>query len=128
TGKLNRLTGLQKLPRISRMLKLIFTFALTCFAWIFFRANSTGDAFEIIKKIFRPEGSVFYPNPSLMLYSTLSIFFLVLFELKKEYFPGRFILLNHRSPAVRMASYSALIIAILLIGRLNGAQFIYFQF
>lgn len=40
----------------SRFIKAIFTFALVDFAWLFFRADSVGAAFEILHKIvFNPE-------------------------------------------------------------------------
>ena len=35
-----------------RILRRAVTFALVCFAWVFFRANSVGDAFLLIKNLF----------------------------------------------------------------------------
>ena len=37
---------------IKTVFSIIFTFALTCFAWIFFRSKSIADALEYIKRIF----------------------------------------------------------------------------
>lgn len=34
------------------LLKMIWTFSLVCFAWIFFRANTVADSFAIIKNMF----------------------------------------------------------------------------
>ncbi|MDR1735448.1 MAG: MBOAT family protein [Oscillospiraceae bacterium] len=38
--------------RLPKIFCIAITFALTCFCWIFFRANSTADAFLIVKSIF----------------------------------------------------------------------------
>ena len=37
-------------------LRRVITFSLVCFAWIFFRANSTADAFSLLSALGRPEG------------------------------------------------------------------------
>ena len=126
--KFNRLTGIQKLPKLNHLLQVLITFTLTCFAWIFFRANNVTDAFIIIKKISTFNGPVYYGNPSMMIYSFLGIFIVVFVEFKKEYYKGDFSLLSNRSWIVRNLSYALLIILILLIGVFDGGQFIYFQF
>ena len=38
--------------RVPRFLKQLFVFAVVCFAWIFFRARTVGDAGLIVKRIF----------------------------------------------------------------------------
>ena len=40
--------------------KIIFTFALVCFAWIFFRANSVTDAIYAINHLMPTELSVLH--------------------------------------------------------------------
>jgi D-alanyl-lipoteichoic acid acyltransferase DltB (MBOAT superfamily) len=52
----HRLLGHSVLPahsRLGNLTKVLGTFALTCFAWIFFRARSIGDALYIIRNLFR---------------------------------------------------------------------------
>jgi D-alanyl-lipoteichoic acid acyltransferase DltB (MBOAT superfamily) len=39
------------LPNIKEFLQIIITFALTCFAWVFFRANNLTDSIEYINLI-----------------------------------------------------------------------------
>ncbi|QQR94484.1 MAG: MBOAT family protein [Bacteroidota bacterium] len=50
-NKMNHLTGIEKSPWLNRFLQISITFLLSCFAWIFFRANHVTDAFLIIKKM-----------------------------------------------------------------------------
>lgn len=45
------LFGLDRTPRFHSFLQAAFTFALTCFAWIFFRSDSVGDALYIVSRL-----------------------------------------------------------------------------
>ncbi len=127
-SKIGRLTGIEKLPGLNNLLQVLTTFMLSCFAWIFFRANNVTDAFAIIKKISTFNGPIFFQNPSMSIYSVSGIFILLFVEFKKEYYRGDFSFFNNKSWIVRNLSYALLIILILLIGVFDGGQFIYFQF
>ena len=48
---IGRRIGLPEESRMRKIIQVCVTFALVCFAWIFFRANSIGDAFVIIAKL-----------------------------------------------------------------------------
>lgn len=126
--KLSKAFGLNNFPKLNHFTEILITFGLTCFAWVFFRANHVDDAFLIIKKMMSFEGSIFVENPSMMLYSLFAILFLFLVELKKEFYKEDFLFFTHRSWLVRNLSYATLIILILLMGVFDGGQFIYFQF
>lgn len=126
--KVNALIRIEKLPKLNHLLQVLITFMLSCFAWIFFRANNVTSAFNIIKKISTFKGPIFVENPSMIIYPTLSIFLLFFVELKQEYYKGDFSFFNNGSWVVRNLSYTALIILILLFGVFDGGQFIYFQF
>lgn len=67
-------------------------------------------------------------NPSMIIFSLLSIFMLIFVELKKEFYKGEYSFFNNKNWLVRNLSYAMLIIIILLIGVFDGGQFIYFQF
>jgi D-alanyl-lipoteichoic acid acyltransferase DltB (MBOAT superfamily) len=130
TSKLRKSIG-KVLPReINTSFQIIVTFILTCFAWIFFRANTLTDAVTIIQKILTFKGPIFYDpnNPTSMIYSFFGIMLLLAFEIKKEFYKGDFSVFNNKSVLIRNLSYSLLIIMILLIGVFDGGQFIYFQF
>lgn len=127
-NKAKRLVGLDKLPWLNHLLEVMITFALSSFAWIFFRANHVTDAFGIIKKIATSRGSLFIESPSMMIYSFLGLFILFLVEFKKEYYKGKFSFFNNEKWIIRALSCCFLIITILLFGVFDGGQFIYFQF
>jgi alginate O-acetyltransferase complex protein AlgI len=126
--RINQSIGLDKIPRFKAFLQILTTFALSCFAWIFFRSNDVSDSLEIVKKIFTSRGPVFYGNPSVLIFIFLGIAFLLAVELKREFYRGDFSFTNNKSRIVRNLSYASLIIMILLFGVLDGGQFIYFQF
>ncbi|MEL6649783.1 MAG: MBOAT family O-acyltransferase [Bacteroidota bacterium] len=108
-------------------ISILFTYSLVLFAWIFFRAETLGDAFYVVGKILDFSGPVYYQGFFLihLVYSFLAIAILMGVELYQEYgkkftllvFAGR----NH-------LQYAMLVVAILLLGVFDGGQFIYFQF
>jgi hypothetical protein len=65
---------------------------------------------------------------SMILLSSISIFILFFVEFKAEYYKGEFSFFDNKSFVIRFLSYAFMIILILLIGVLDGGQFIYFQF
>src|SRR5205807_8719064 len=55
-GRLTAPLRQQSLPpsgAIRNALQMLFTFALVCFAWIFFRAESVSDAFYVVNHLFQ---------------------------------------------------------------------------
>jgi len=117
-----------KWSRIRPVVQMFLTYALVCFAWIFFRANSVADAFEIVHKIALFEGPVYFGKIYYIAYALFGIGLLFLVELKQESNRFGFEFLFHPRRPVRYFSYASLIILILLIGVFDGGQFIYFQF
>src|SRR6185312_3920713 len=126
--KITAFLGLDKLPKVNLFLQILLTFLLSCFAWIFFRANNVTDAFYIIGKISTFKGPIFFDQISIIIYPLFGICFLLFIEFKQEYYKGKFSFLNNDNSVFRFLSYSFLIILILLIGVFDGGQFIYFQF
>jgi D-alanyl-lipoteichoic acid acyltransferase DltB (MBOAT superfamily) len=47
-----KMVGLERVPTLHKCLQVGVTFALVCFSWIFFRANSLSDAFYIVSHLF----------------------------------------------------------------------------
>jgi alginate O-acetyltransferase complex protein AlgI len=120
--------GLARIPKVNRLLQIVFTFSLACFAWIFFRAENFTNAQIIISNILKMKGPLYIGDPSAFLYALIGIGILFLTDFKKEYYRGSFTFMNHPSMFVRYATYTSLILLILAIGVLDGGQFIYFQF
>lgn len=126
--KIARYFRIDRLPKSNQFLEILTTFILSCFAWIFFRANNVTDAFNIIKKISTFKGPIFIEDPSMIIYPVAAIFLLLLVELKQEYYKGDFSFLSNNNWMLRYISYTILILFILLFGVFDGGQFIYFQF
>ena len=101
----------------------IYIFALVAFAWIFFRASSTEEAFKIIQIITTPSA---YSVPSLSINYLEFIFcvgliLLLLFNdyYMQEYVPGKLTF---------WPSLITLSLLCYLFGVFDSNQFIYFQF
>ncbi len=118
------------LKSITRFTDIIINFCLVSLAWVFFRANTVGDAFYICKTIIAGKhGTLFLGQAqNTFIYSLFAIFFLMAVEIKQEYFANSFTVLYNPNKGIRYAGYCFLILTILLIGVFNGGQFIYFQF
>lgn len=127
-NKINHIIYLDRLPWLHNSLQIVITFILACIAWIFFRANTTSDAFSILTKIFSLEGPIYIGSLPVLIYSIFGIAFLIIVELNMEFFSGKVSFFNHRNVVIRNFSYGFVIIIILLFGVFDGEQFIYFQF
>ena len=108
--------------------KTLITFLLVLLAWVFFRADSFNEAILIIRKILSFSGSLFFGNPSNLIFSLIGIISLIAVDFKREYYNSSLSILNSKHPYVRIAGIVFLVITILLVGVLDGGQFIYFQF
>ncbi len=125
--------GLQKYEGgnwVVRAIRMLVTFMLVNFAWIFFRMPTISSAFDIIGKIITQRGSVnlvnVYNGAAPVLIITLGLFILIFKDLVAEYMckPSKF--LNH--PILRWTVYIVLFVLILSTGVLDGGQFIYVSF
>lgn len=127
-NNINRELFLDRNPVLKSTLQIFLTFVLACFAWVFFRAGSIEEAVSIIKNIFTLNGPFFIGTPAFFVYSIAGILFLLVVEMKKEYFNEKISFFNHPNMLVRKLSYTFILVTILLFGVFDGGQFIYFQF
>jgi D-alanyl-lipoteichoic acid acyltransferase DltB (MBOAT superfamily) len=107
------------------------TFLLTCFAWIFFRAESFGDAWYILNHLFVGWDLGRISTPNLLLrqlpIAIGSILFLEFVQLYGHRFLRSHFLL--RIPTLpRWSFYSVATVLVILFGVYREGQFIYFQF
>ena len=115
---------------LHNIFRVFITFTLICFSWIFFRANSLGDAIYVITHIFPLNfGGIF---TSFTGYQMISCTFLALLFTGISYFSrndnkvSRFFY-RHRS--FRYVCYLTLFVLIMMFGvTVNETAFIYFQF
>ncbi|MBR6194914.1 MAG: MBOAT family protein [Prevotella sp.] len=111
-------------------IKIVITFLLVNFAWIFFRMPTLADACGVIARIFDttlPMSIYIAPLPAPPLIS-FGVFLLLLKDLRDEFFPNRFLLMTHKSYIVRWMTYILMILTILLVGVFSSDQFIYANF
>lgn len=134
-----------KYRKLYNAFRLIITFLLTCFAWIFFRANSMGDAFYILSHMFTGTGLFFkslftlnfpallgtfdftnLPNDEILL-SFISIIFMEIVHMMQRHGSIRH-MLRDKPIYLRWGLTYVLILYILIFGVFYGTGFIYFQF
>ncbi len=113
---------------IARAARIIFTFLLISFSWIFFRAASIREAFTIIKKIATEAGGLPFLSWGTLVYSFFGLGVLLLTDSSRERRHGHWYLAEHKRGWVRFAWCIAIILMIVLLGVFDGGQFIYFQF
>lgn len=116
----------KKIPSLKEFSLIIFTFILTTFAWIFFRAESLTDAFEYIIGIFN--GSLF-SIPEIRptdLFILLIIFIGIEWTGRRNLYALENFGFTWKKP-IRLVFYYCLIISLFVFSR-QEMEFIYFQF
>ncbi|MFL5763728.1 MAG: MBOAT family O-acyltransferase [Bacteroidia bacterium] len=119
--------------KVVRCGRILLTFHLVVFAWIFFRAKNMTEAMLIIKKL----GNFFVSagnhlklldavKPAMLL---VTLFLLLLFLFIDPFFDA--LVKERKQPGSRLLNlgvYSLLLVVILLFGYFGKTDFIYFQF
>ena len=116
--------------KAGRLLRIIFTFILIDFSWIFFRANNLSDAFYVIKNIFGGLGQTIH-----LLLDKKAYLILILGFFALEYFERNYDYPPFMKPQTKLSGYlvnafiySVFIWAIIVFGEFGNKEFIYFQF
>ncbi len=118
-------------PSIKELSFMLLTFALTVFAWIFFRANNIEHAISYISEILSP--SLFtIPRGGLGYGALTTIILVVIFVLiewqgREGQYAIAHLGIKWKRP-LRYAMYYCIIFLIMYFGNFNENQFIYFQF
>ena len=123
----------------TRVISIIYTFLIVCFAWIFFRSNSISDAFYIINNMFSDSSQWFdllaislkFRGMGLtmsdLVYSILFTSMLITIELGMKSLKIKKVIGYYNT--VRWAIYlSMLFLIIFSFTKNSAANFIYFQF
>ncbi len=118
---------------IPRYIKVLFTFHIVTFAWIFFRAPSLKNAAEMISGLthFTIQSNELLKNTGLNGYEfTLSIIFIAILigveKMQQEQMFNEFWARRHY--AYRVIIPQLLFFSIIIFGMFNLSEFIYFQF
>jgi len=135
-NKLKQQIGLKEGSFTNTFLEITTTFILAGFAWIFFRANTVGDAFTLIGNIFNFSWEQFSLNllagyPAYKLIIAFLLVALMEFMHSLEEWGEKWGIqhpLYHKNTYVRWAAYVLLITITIGFGVFTSNQFIYFQF
>lgn len=127
--KANKFLGLDSHIKLNKVISVLITFALVTFAWIFFRANSVGEALVIIRNMldFSTSDYNLYRFPADLYVAIASILFLISIEVWMEYPTFIQRVYSLRRP-YKWALFSTLILSILILGKWDSIDFLYFQF
>lgn len=131
--KIVKKINLIKFPNFHNLIKIIVTFNLATFAWIFFRANSLSDAHYVISHLFSNLNIDFITNASILggRVNFLIILVLILTMEIVHFIQEKYGIRNtfyKIDPFIRILIYILVILIILLLGIFNNTKFIYFQF
>ncbi|PKV63239.1 MBOAT family O-acyltransferase [Pontibacter ramchanderi] len=135
--------GLKKWGSLYSFIQIGSTFVLVCLAWVFFRANTIGDAWYITTNIFMgfteslstiTSSSVAFKYYILLgkakevfVLALLFIAVLIIIDSIQERYRIKSLIVSYPS-LLRLSLYSFLIITIILYGNFSNTEFIYFQF
>ena len=109
-------------------IRIIVTFLLVNFAWVFFRMPSIGDALGMFGRMFTNVGMPSLSDIGVASMIILPVALLILFfkDLRDEFFQTKCSFLNKKM--LRWTIYVGLFCMIMLFGILDGSQFIYVSF
>jgi D-alanyl-lipoteichoic acid acyltransferase DltB (MBOAT superfamily) len=120
-----------KLPvrvnNFNKIFRIIFTFTLVNFAWIFFRSESVKIAYTLMKNSFVFNSGQLNFNHLMLLTNVLLIGFLLMvniIERKNDIISY----ISEKSLVFRWSVYYIVIITIFLFGNFGIQEFIYFRF
>ncbi len=113
-----------------KTVKIIITFLLVNFAWIFFRMPTLSDACGVISRIFDPSlpMKVYMNSFTTSAFIAFGLVMLFVKDFSDEFFPSRFQLFENKNKVVRWSSYLLVMVSILLAGVFSADQFIYANF
>jgi D-alanyl-lipoteichoic acid acyltransferase DltB (MBOAT superfamily) len=114
-----------KLSPMNAWVRRIAVFHLVCVAWVFFRANSFGEAMSFLSGLTRWQWMPEYVPAIWMIAAGAAALLAIDLHLEKseqEY------LLQSRSPWLRVGAAGAMVLTIAVLAESRAAAFIYFQF
>jgi D-alanyl-lipoteichoic acid acyltransferase DltB (MBOAT superfamily) len=132
-----RALGVRENGVIEGLINRLLTFGLICVSWIFFRANSIGDAMYVLRHIVQM-GDLLVPSswtgaaglaapPGEIIAAIAALVALVGLDVFCERH-DMLAAIRRQSPWRRWALYYAFALAVVFMGRFGAQQFIYFQF
>jgi len=122
------------LPSIKDLIKILYTFSLTTFAWIFFRSKTVFDALQFIKGIFTSSNFFKIQTAKTYILDIRPLFiYLTFFLIIDWYYRHEDVVFNKSSTSkiskiFKYFVYTFTVISIILSIKNQSTSFIYFQF
>lgn len=113
------------IPSFKEFFQILITFALTCLAWIFFRAASVGQAIEYIQGIFSIKLFSVPDGLPVKVLALVAVMFIIEW-INREKVHG--LQIQRFNPWVRRVLYLFVIYIIFRYANFGNNEFIYFQF
>jgi alginate O-acetyltransferase complex protein AlgI len=146
-NKIAHFFRLDKFIILHKYIKILITFALTCIAWVFFRAENIKDAFYILSSIFKTwmvifvviiknkitvVGSICRSTLDVikmndLIFAITLICFMEFVHIIQRHGSIRH-MLREKPAVLRWSIYYLIVLGIIFFGVFNKSQFIYFQF
>ena len=125
--------GIQKLKGgkwYEKIGRILITFILVTFAWIFFRMPTLADGWGVVTRIFDPSlpKTLYVHGFTVTAYIGIGLSILLFKDIRDEFFPNRLQFFNNRHVVVRWLSYLFVMVVILMAGVFSADQFIYANF
>lgn len=118
-----------KFMHFLKPIRVVVTFMLVSFVWIFFRMPSLGEAWSYINQIFiGGMSSIATITPSALMFIIMSILIVFIKDLMDEYLPRQYTVLYNRYTIVRWTAYIGILVLIMLCGVFDAGSFIYVNF
>jgi alginate O-acetyltransferase complex protein AlgI len=139
-NKVVKIIRLDKLPAFHNAIKIVITFSLTMFAWIFFRAANIHQALYITKYMFVDTFNIDNVRSVINIAQSIATFkkegllisfALIVFLTVIEIVQRKVVIRQAIDSKLKYAGwlvYYAGILTIIILGQFSKAQFIYFQF
>jgi D-alanyl-lipoteichoic acid acyltransferase DltB (MBOAT superfamily) len=136
-AQLVKAVRLVRYPRVHSLTKVLATFLLVCFAWIFFRANSFHHAIQVCSGLASGWGDLLHPgrlmrdrNGAFLGFQIAALIGLVVIELGQLFQKRNNVLARIASQPwwFRWPLYYGIVSAIFFFHVRDGDRFIYFQF
>ena len=126
-----KIFGLHK--KISRglfkVLRVLVTFVLITFAWVFFRMPTLTDGFNVIARIFiNGDSTLATITPAMALFILMALCIVAVKDLMDEFIDKQYAFFHHKWSVVRWTVYVGLLFLILSCGVFDAGQFIYVSF
>jgi len=128
---IEKMIGCQKYEKqdLGRAFRILITFLIVNFAWIFFRMPTLSDGCNVIIKIFTQfTGIPFLPAKGILFYMLTGVLMLFMKDFYDEFYPNKLRLFDNKRFIVRYTCYFVTLFIMLLIGVFDSGQFIYFKF